>query len=241
MGAGRFTLPFIIELDKRFAKSKLFCVDNSIPMINQAIKHINNIASVEFKYHDVTFTLPYPNNYFDASISFYVYHCIKNWRRALRNVMGVLASPKLLIFLREYSQWGYHLDNRFNDIEIQDKNYYKFWKEYFKLREMISPLPKVEISASNIKVLIQHLKGNGFNHIHKMLKTKWERNINYSEAIESIGLGLFTKLRIGLNVKDRHTLKDKMANWLGEKGIDLYSYNGSIPASIELDIFFKGD
>ena len=238
MGAGRFTAPFATELHKTYPGSKLYGLDNSKAMLREAKKNIPEVDFIEYKLHDITSSLRYPKDYFDVSISFYVYHCINNWRKALNNVLKVIAFPKLLIFLREHSQWGYHLDCRFDGIKITDKDYCNFWKEYFKLRQSISPLPKVEISASNIDKLMVYLKTKGFKHIHKMVNTKWKRDIVYKEALESIELGLFTKLRVGLDRKQRSILRNEMGKWLDRNGINTELLNGKIPASIEVDIFY---
>lgn len=238
IGAGRFTVPLAIELNSNYPRSKLYGLDNSKAMLMEAKKNIPKVDFIEYKLHDITSSLRYPKNYFDVSISFYVYHCINNWQKALNNVIKVVASPKLLIFLREYSQWGYHHDDRFDGIKITDKNYYNFWKEYFKLRQSISPLPKVEISASNLDSLSDYLTKNGFKHAHKMLKTKWNRSVDYREALESIELGLFTKLRVGLTDKDRNILKNNMIEWLNNKVIKFDSHIGTIPAAIEVDVFY---
>lgn len=238
MGAGRFTAPFAIELNKSCPGSQLYGLDNSKAMLKEAKKNIPEVDFIEYKLHDITSSLRYPKDYFDVSISFYVYHCINNWRKALNNVLKVIASPKLLIFLREHSQWGYHLDCRFDGIKITDKDYCNFWKKYFKFRQLISPLPTVEISASNLDSLGDFLTKNGFKHVHKTLKTQWNRSVDYREALESIELGLFTKLRVGLTDKDRNILKNNMIEWLNNKVIKIDSRIGTIPALIEVDIFY---
>ena len=239
MGMGRFTVPFASVLENRFPGSRLYGVDSSIAMIREAQKSISNIKNIEYNCHDITDPLPFSGDLFDASLSFYVYHCIKKWRKALENVIQVTAPPNILIFLREYSQWGYHIDNRFSDIEISDATYFDFWKEYFELRQITSPLPKIEISASNLDILIDYLRGRGFKHIHKMLKTTWERSIDYREVLTAIELGLFTKLRVGLSGKDRRLLKNKMVDWLNCRNISLNACHRTIPASIEIDLFYK--
>lgn len=239
IGVGRFTVPFAVELDKYLPGSKVYGLDNSKAMLREAKKNIPDANFIEYKSHDITSALSYSEDYFDASISFYVYHCINNWRKALNNVIQAVASPKLLIFLRERSQWGYHLDCRFKGIKITNKDYCKFWKEYFKIRQSISPLPKVEISASNLDLLKDYLKKNGFRHVPKTLKTTWNRTVTYSESLESIEAGLFTKLRVGLTDRDRNLLKTRMLTWLKNKNIKLDSSPVRIPAAIEVDIYYR--
>lgn len=240
-GAGRLALPFATELIKQYPGSKLYGIDNSQSMIKEAGKHISDQKLIDYRHDDITDTLPFDADFFDASISFYVYHCIKQWKKAIANVTDVLIFPKILIFLREHSQWGYHLDNRFTGIEITDTEYCEFWQEYFKQRQLLSSLPKVDISASNIDKLTAHLKQMGFLHEYKVSKTKWNRSISYAESLEFIELGLFTKLRVGLDTKQRHILKKEMSSWLNRNGINSFNEHKTVPAAIEIDIFYKED
>lgn len=238
IGGGRFTLPFTTQLQKRHPGSNLTGFDNSIAMMSQLPEELKSLQSFKYSVHDITQPLPFEKNYFDASISFYVYHCIKKWQLALENVLNTIAEPKLLIFLRERSQWGFYLDNRFTKINVTNKTYRKFWQEYFNLREQISPMPKFDISASDLAMLTSYLKSKGYSHDNKILKTSWNRIVDYREALESIELGLFTKTRVGLDKKQRNQLTNDMKSWLVQNRIDPNIPSGEIPASIEVDIFY---
>lgn len=239
IGGGRFTLPFAAQMEKRSPGSRVYGLDNSQAMLAQLPDVLKRMKSFDYAHHDIALPLPFERDFFDASVSFYVYHCIKKWQQALDNVIDVLAEPRLLLFLREHSQWGYHLDNIFKGIEVSDKKYYKFWKEYFKLRQSVSPLPNVDISASDLAKLTAYLKTKGFKHRHKILDTRWERNIDYRAALESIESGLFTKLRVGLDRKQRLLLKNTMEKWLERNEIDPDLQNSKIPATIEIDTFYN--
>ena len=240
IGTGRFSYPFAIELAKTFPNSKLYGLDSSRAMLSEAKKYLPPNLSIEYEHGSLNKPLSYQPNFFDASISFYVYHCIKNWKRALNNVVRVIRKPTLLFFIKERSQRGFHLDNRFDGIEIFDETYYRFWQEYFKNRGISTPLPNVDISASNLDMLGTYLGEKGFQHINKISAFKWKRKINYREALQSINLGLFTKLRIGLSAQDRAFLRKRMKDWLSIEHIDYTKQFWEIPAAIEIDIFYTG-
>jgi len=240
MGTGRFSYPFAIELAEKFPDSKLYGLDSSRAMLSEAEKYLPPDLSIKYEHGSLNKPLSYPLNFFDASISFYVYHCIKKWKQALNNVIRMIRKPILLFFIKERSQWGFHLDNRFDGIEIFDVTYYRFWKEYFKNREILTPLPKVDISASNLDMLGTYLEKKGFQHITKISDFKWKRKIDYREALQSINLGLFTKLRIGLSAQDRAFLRKRMEDWLSIERIDYTKQFWEIPAAIEIDVFYTG-
>lgn len=238
MGTGRFTRPLAFTMEKRYPQSRIVGIDSSEMMIKEARKFITSNTSIEYLNHNICNNLPYDHGFFDASISFYVYHCIINWKQALNNIIQVLSNPKILIFIREKSQWGYYLDDRFGDIATTNATYYSFWKSYFDYRKQKAPLPEFDISASNLRELTRYLKAKGFYHEHKLSKHIWERDINFQESLISIEFGLFTKLRTGLTKNDRTHLKNKMKRWLIEHDIEPMTYLDKIPAQIEIDYFY---
>jgi len=241
IGYGRIAIPLALEGAKY--DFHIYGFDNSPLMLRELENRINQlpqnerlIAKERIKYVEwdaEQSELPYPPEFFDVVILFYILHYLRDWRASLDKLNVI--SKRCFVFIREVNPLIYWLDGNFEEISPNDElsALYEFWRTYYSLKEEMGLTTyNPEIRATMLQPALNYLKQKGYGVDCFRINIPTTRIIDFSTLIEWIRYGVFDWLREGTTPKKREKLSQLMNEWLRQKNI-----SGRTSYSIESEGF----
>lgn len=227
IGYGRIAIPLALEGAKY--DFHIYGFDNSPLMLRELENRINRlppnerlIAKERIKYAEwdaEQAELPYPPEFFDVVILFYILHYLRDWRTFLDKLNVI--SKKCFVFIKVLDPLDHWLDGNFEEIFPNDElsTLYEFWRTYYSWKEEMGlTIHKPGIRATMLQPALNYLKQKGYGVDCFKIYIPNTRIIDFSTLIEWIRYGVFCWLREG-TTEERKKLAQRMNEWLRQKNI----------------------
>ncbi|MFX0138617.1 MAG: class I SAM-dependent methyltransferase, partial [Candidatus Hodarchaeota archaeon] len=159
IGTGRIAIP----LAQR--GYNIFGIDISTEMLNILKKRIDRIKNLNISYKKADATkIPYDNNEFNLAIIVYLFYFIKEWKKAVNEILRVVNGPIILMHT------GYGLE-----IPILNERYKQLSEEIgFSIKN---------IGVKSTKEVVTYLENLGYQTEWVRDKWQWESCIQLNIAI----------------------------------------------------------
>jgi ubiquinone/menaquinone biosynthesis C-methylase UbiE len=244
VGSGRLLIPVVQNMPKEYAdKVKFVCLDVAEPMLDDLRKSIKQFSNTQFEIIQCDLQKPIPISDIPIGMVYTLatFHIIQKWKEALENVVNLMHTKGVFVFIKEINQFMHQTEGFESDHEIDEPNEQltHFMKEYHKLRTNFGlPFKRSGIMYSEIQSAESHLNRIGYNKI-SIISNKsliWSKPHSYKEILIALEKRIITTWGSDLPDDPRIKIAYLLRQYLEKKSISLEK-TYYIPARFELHVF----